>query len=105
MSPGPRPIIENGLNQLGIETRFGVSVTALDEAGVTLSDGEHIESLTVIWATGMRAAPLTSQIPGEHDNFGRLVVDRGEFPGLSDYRHQSIDFSSGGLHPCGIRSF
>jgi len=24
----------------------------------------------------MRAAPLTQQIPGERDNFGRLVVDR-----------------------------
>jgi NADH dehydrogenase len=43
---------------------------------VTLSDGEHIEAETVIWAAGIRAAPLTAQIPAERDNFGRLLVDR-----------------------------
>src|SRR3546814_5190433 len=32
--------------------------------------------LTVIWAAGIRAAPLTAQIPAERDNFGRLLVDR-----------------------------
>src|SRR4029434_2717278 len=41
-----------------------------------LSDGEHIETETVIWAAGIRAAPLTHQIPAERDNFGRLLVDR-----------------------------
>src|SRR4029453_15765899 len=46
------------------------------ESGVTLSTGEHIESATVIWAAGIRAAPLTQQIPGERDNFGRLLVER-----------------------------
>jgi NADH dehydrogenase len=30
----------------------------------------------VIWAAGIRAAPLTQQVPGERDNFGRLLVDR-----------------------------
>jgi len=43
---------------------------------VTLSDGSHLESETVIWAAGMRAAPLTAQVPGERDNLGRLLVDR-----------------------------
>jgi len=46
-------------------------------ADVALDDlGERIESATVIWAAGMRAAPLTAQIPAERDNFGRLIVDR-----------------------------
>jgi NADH dehydrogenase len=76
MGPGPRPIIENALRQLGVETRLGVSVAALDKAGVTMSSGEHIESATVIWAAGMRAAPLTAQIPAERDNLSRLLVDR-----------------------------
>lgn len=76
MGPGPRPVVETALRELGIETRLGVGVTALDESGVTLADGERIESATVIWAAGMRAAPLTAQIPAERDNFGRLVVDR-----------------------------
>ncbi|MFE0758533.1 NAD(P)/FAD-dependent oxidoreductase [Inquilinus sp. NPDC058860] len=76
MGAGPRPVIEDALRKLGVETRLGVGVAALDESGVTLADGERIESATVIWAAGMRAAPLTTQIPAERDNFGRLLVDR-----------------------------
>ncbi|MCC8943848.1 NADH dehydrogenase [Bradyrhizobium sp. USDA 4509] len=75
MGEGPRPIIEAALRKLGVETRLGVGVTSLDKSGVTLSSGEHIDSGTVIWAAGMRAAPLTAQIPAERDNFGRLLVD------------------------------
>ena len=76
MGAGPRPVIEDALRKLGVETRLGVGVAALDKSGVTLSNGERIESATVIWAAGIRAAPLTTQIPAERDNFGRLLVDR-----------------------------
>ena len=76
MGAGPRPVIEDALRKLGVETRLGAGVAALDKSGVTLSDGERIESATVIWAAGIRAAPLTAQIPAERDNFGRLLVDR-----------------------------
>jgi NADH dehydrogenase len=76
MGPGPRPIIEEALHKLAVEVRLGAGVVALDQSGVTLSNGEHIETETVIWAAGMRAAPLTMQIPAERDNFGRLLVDR-----------------------------
>ena len=76
MGPGPRPIIEDALRNLNVETRLGVGVSALDEDGVTLTDGERIECATVIWAAGMRAAPLTAQIPAERDKLGRLPVDR-----------------------------
>jgi len=76
MGAGPRPVIEDALRKVGVETRLGVGVAALDQSGVTLTNGERIESATVIWAAGMRAAPLTAQIPAERDNFGRLLVDR-----------------------------
>ena len=76
MGEGPRPIIEDALRKVGVETRLGAGVASLDESGVTLSNGEHIETETVIWAAGFRAAPLTQQIPAERDNFGRLLVDR-----------------------------
>lgn len=76
MGAGPRPIIEEALRKLGVETRLGVGVDSLDASGITLSSGERIEAATVIWAAGMRAAPLTAQISAERDNFGRLVVDR-----------------------------
>src|SRR5215831_1092971 len=76
MGEGPRPVIEEALRKLGVETRLGAGVASLDESGVTLSSGEHIETETVVWAAGIRAAPLTAQIPAERDNFGRLLVDR-----------------------------
>jgi len=76
MGEGPRPLIEDALRKLGVETRLGAGVTSLDKSGVTLSTGEHIETETVVWAAGIRAAPLTAQIPAERDNFGRLLVDR-----------------------------
>lgn len=76
MGAGPRPVIQDALRKLGIETRLGVGVASLDKSGVTLSSGEQIECETVIWAAGMRAAPLTAQIPAQRDQFGRLLVDR-----------------------------
>ena len=76
MGEGSRTIIEDALRKLDIETRLGTSVASLDEASVTLSSGERIEAETVIWTAGIRAAPLTAEIPAERDNFGRLRVDR-----------------------------
>jgi NADH dehydrogenase len=76
MGAGPRPVIEAALRELNIETRLGAGVASMDETSVTLSNGERIEAATVVWAAGMRAAPLTAQIAGERDNLGRLVVDR-----------------------------
>ncbi|MEY9155484.1 NAD(P)/FAD-dependent oxidoreductase [Bradyrhizobium japonicum] len=84
MGEGPRPVIEQALRKLGVETRLGTGVASLDKSGVTLSTGEHIETETVIWAAGIRAAPLTAQIPAERDNFGRLLVDRDlRVPGVA----------------------
>src|SRR5581483_8973709 len=48
MGAGPRPIIEDALRRLGIETRLGAGVAALDKTGVTLTSGERIEAATVI---------------------------------------------------------
>ncbi len=85
MGAGPRPIIVEALDKLGVETRLGTGVTSLDKSGVTLSSGEHIEAETVIWAAGMRAAPLTQKVPAERDNLGRLLVDRNlRVSGITD---------------------
>src|SRR5262249_12790462 len=53
----------------------GGGVRALDQPVVTLSNGQHIESATVIWTAGMRASPLTAQISASRDNLGRLIVE------------------------------
>jgi NADH dehydrogenase len=75
MGEGPRPIIEDALRKVGVETRLSAGVTSLDKSGVTLSTGEHIEAATVIWAAGIRANPLTTKVAAERDNFDRLLVD------------------------------
>src|SRR5690606_32717780 len=56
------PLIRKALAEIGVETRAGVRVTAVDAQGVTLSDGERIPAHTLIWTAGMRASPLTAQI-------------------------------------------
>jgi NADH:ubiquinone reductase (H+-translocating) len=76
MGDDARRTIEGALDKLGVETRLGAGVASLDESGATLTSGERIEAATVVWAAGMRAAPLTAQIPAERDHFGRLLVDR-----------------------------
>jgi NADH dehydrogenase len=71
----PRPVIAKAIRNTGVETILGVGVASLDQSGVTLSNGERIDSATVIWTAGMRASPLTGQIPAPRDNLGRLIVD------------------------------
>ncbi|WP_336041033.1 NAD(P)/FAD-dependent oxidoreductase [Acinetobacter dispersus] len=68
-------IIQEALIELGIESKANVVVTAIDSSGLTLSNGEKIESNTIIWTAGMRANPLTAQISGEKDNLGRILGD------------------------------
>ena len=84
MGTDPRPFIEERLHALGIETRLNVGIAALDENGVTLGNGERIETSTVIWSAGMRASPLTAQLPTERDNLGRVIVEPDlRVPGVS----------------------
>jgi NADH dehydrogenase len=70
-----RPVINEALSTLGVETRLGVRVDALDANGIRLSSGEFIETVTVVWCAGMCANPLIATLPGEREN-GRLAVDR-----------------------------
>ncbi len=79
-----QPHIRQALAELKIQAELGVGVAAVDAGGVVLSDGRHIDSATVIWAAGMRAAPLTAAILAERDGFGRLIVDRDlRVPGVT----------------------
>jgi len=75
MGAEPRPYIETRLRDLGIETMLGSGIARLDEDSVTLENGERIETGTVIWSAGMRASPLTAQLPAERDNLGRILVE------------------------------
>lgn len=67
--------IAEASEELGVKWQLKSSVVAVDENGVTLDNGQHLEASTVIWTTGVRASSLTEQIPGERDALGRLHVD------------------------------
>ena len=72
---GIRSAIIEACEQLGIEWVLNASVASVDAGGVTLADGQRIESNTVIWTVGVRANPLTEQVAGTRDSQGRLHVD------------------------------
>lgn len=75
MGSSALPVIEQALSDNGIETRTGVSVAAVHKDGVSLSTGEQLEAATVVWCAGMRASPLTEQLPVARDRLGRVPVD------------------------------
>jgi len=72
---GPRPLIEQALEELGVEVITSAAAAAFDAGGVTTVDGQRIDSLTVIWTAGQRANPLAAQIGEGHDRFGRVPAD------------------------------
>lgn len=76
MGDGACGVIEEALRATEIEMRVGVSISSVDAAGVRLSNGEEIAAAAVVWCGGMRANPLAAALPGRHDRFGRVAVDR-----------------------------
>ncbi len=70
------PFIFEASEHLGVEWVLNASVASIDAEGVTLADGQRIESNTVIWTVGFRASPLTEQVNGNRDHQGRLHVDQ-----------------------------
>ncbi|KIM93879.1 hypothetical protein OIDMADRAFT_136940 [Oidiodendron maius Zn] len=75
LGPGPRPVILEALTELGVELKLGAAVASVDAGGVITTRGERIEALTVVWTAGPEASPLTKQINGKKDKYGRLHVD------------------------------
>ncbi len=75
MGPSARPVIEQALAANGVETRTEATIAEVSERGVSLASGEHLEAATVVWCAGMRASPLTEQLPVARDRLGRVPVD------------------------------
>jgi NADH:ubiquinone reductase (H+-translocating) len=75
MGASARPLIEQALSDNGVETRMGVSIAEVSKDGVSLSSGEQLKAATVLWCAGMRASPLSEQIPVTRDRLGRIPVD------------------------------
>ncbi len=74
------------LEELGVEIKTGVSVTCIDEKGVTLEDGEYIPSRTVFWTAGNTAPSVAKDLGGPQDKAGRIMVN----PDLSVPGHPNI---------------
>jgi NADH:ubiquinone reductase (H+-translocating) len=71
---GPRPVIEEALDSLGVECLYGSAVVSLNENGLTTAGGLRINAMTVVWTGGVRASALTEQIGAQRDHLGRLYV-------------------------------
>lgn len=70
-----RPVINDALSSLSVETRLGARISSVDASGVTLSSGEFIAAQTVVWCAGMAASPLAATLACAHDRLGRIEVD------------------------------
>lgn len=75
LGAGPRPVIAEALDTLGVEVLTGRAVAAIDADGVLLADGGRIAAATVIWTGGMRASPLAAQVTAAPDALGRALVE------------------------------
>ncbi len=61
------------LHALGVEIRLSSPVTAIDSQGVVVN-GERLASYNVIWAAGVRAAPVTKTLGVTPGPGGRVPV-------------------------------
>jgi NADH dehydrogenase len=88
LTPFDPPLSEaarKSLEQLGVEVRTGMPVTALDDAGVSIGT-ERIETRTVVWAAGVMASPAGQWLGAATDRAGRVKVA----PDLSVPGHPDI---------------
>ncbi len=72
----PRDLSERAqsqLGELGVVVRTGAHVTAIERGTVTLGN-EQIHGSVVLWAAGVRAAPLTATLGAPLDRSGRVLV-------------------------------
>jgi NADH:ubiquinone reductase (H+-translocating) len=67
-------IARRSLRSMGVEVRTGASVTDCNAQGVVLSDGDHIDAATVIWAAGVAASPAGAWLDAARDRAGRVEV-------------------------------
>lgn len=72
---GAQAVIERAMGALKVELKPASSIRKMSDSTVELSNGEIIDTSTVVWCGGMRASSLTGQFPVACDELGRLPVD------------------------------
>ena len=63
------------LRERGIDVRTRTTLESVDAESAVLSDGERIDTHTVVWTAGVRANPLVSELGLPLDDRGRVKVD------------------------------
>ena len=63
------------LERMGVQVILGKAVTGIDGEGVTLFDGERLQSRCALWAAGVQASPLARTLGAPLDKAGRVVVN------------------------------
>jgi NADH dehydrogenase len=59
---------------LGVEVRLGTAVRRVERGAVELSDGASLPTATVLWAAGVRGAPLAEKLGLARGQAGRISV-------------------------------
>lgn len=74
------------IRELGVEVRLNTFVDQVSPEGVQLQGAGWIQARTVVWATGVRGAPLGEKLGLTTDRSGRIVVE----PTLEVERHPEV---------------
>ena len=83
-SPSAQKYAAKALEQRKVQIRLGTTVKEVGAGQVVLSDGTTIPTHTVIWAGGLKAAPLSSNIGIKTGRGGRIDVQADlTVPGLA----------------------
>lgn len=75
-SPASQKYAASALEKHSVQLHLGVAVKSVSSDGVALSDGSHINSKTVIWAAGLKAATPALQPEPPRLQSGRIVVNK-----------------------------
>ncbi|MET8952487.1 NAD(P)/FAD-dependent oxidoreductase [Streptomyces sp. NPDC004393] len=65
---------DRSLRRRGVDVRMGVSVKEATRDGVLLTDGEFVDTRSLVWCVGVRPDPLVESL-GRPLERGRLLVD------------------------------
>jgi NADH dehydrogenase len=72
-SPALSEAARRSLEQLGVEIRLDARVTDCDCSSVSLGN-ERLQTRTIVWAAGVKAAPVAGWLGAESDRAGRVKV-------------------------------
>jgi NADH dehydrogenase len=62
------------LERRGVDIRCGTTLEHVEEHAVTLSDGERVDTDTLVWTAGVKPHPLVSELGLPLDERGRIRV-------------------------------